>query len=317
MSKPIFIFSLPRSGSTLLQRILTSTDECASHSEPSFLLRLLGSGGILDRSAAYSEELVEKAFEDMEDEFPGYVDLYHQGVADLAQRLYDHAGAGHVYFVDKTPRYSLIASEIIKCFPDAKFIFLWRNPGSVMSSITNTWNKGIWNVEYYKVDLIHGTKSLYRARDLAGSRAVDIRYEDLVSNPQDCLSELADYLELPTLLSALDKPLPEKKGGTLGDQRGSRKYTKISADSLHSWKQTCNNWYRRRSLKKIIDQVPEYQKHYSNEELSLPQGKCGFFAGLRDMCTSLAAALKIWIRPRSLKVMLKHRVGLKSSISYR
>ena len=38
---PIFIISLPRSGSTLLQRILTSHESVASASEPWLLLPLI------------------------------------------------------------------------------------------------------------------------------------------------------------------------------------------------------------------------------------------------------------------------------------
>ena len=40
--KPVFIFSLPRSGSTLLQRVLTGHSEISSFAEPHFLLPLVG-----------------------------------------------------------------------------------------------------------------------------------------------------------------------------------------------------------------------------------------------------------------------------------
>ncbi|MFB6286927.1 MAG: sulfotransferase, partial [Candidatus Bipolaricaulia bacterium] len=40
--KPLFLFSLPRSGSTLLQRVLASSSEVSTVPEPWILLPLLG-----------------------------------------------------------------------------------------------------------------------------------------------------------------------------------------------------------------------------------------------------------------------------------
>ena len=38
-------------------------------------------------------------------------------------------------------------------FPDAKVIFLWRNPLAVVASIVETWTKGKWNVDRWQGDL--------------------------------------------------------------------------------------------------------------------------------------------------------------------
>ena len=61
---PIFIFSLPRAGSTLLQRMLAAHDAIASAPEPTFLLPLLYTLKDRDVYAAYSHELVVWAIED-------------------------------------------------------------------------------------------------------------------------------------------------------------------------------------------------------------------------------------------------------------
>ena len=48
-------------------------------------------------------------------------------------------------FVDKSPPYHLIAQQIISTFPDARFVFLWRNPLSVLASIVDTLADGRWD----------------------------------------------------------------------------------------------------------------------------------------------------------------------------
>ena len=51
-----------------------------------------------------------------------------------------------IYFLDKTPRYYLILKELEQVFPDAKFIFLFRNPVQIYASMLSTWGKDTFKV---------------------------------------------------------------------------------------------------------------------------------------------------------------------------
>src|SRR5215217_1222403 len=133
--KPIFIFSLPRTGSTLLQRVLSAHNEVSSVAEPWVLLPLLYS---LRKNGAYSEygnNLMVSAVEDFCSELPNGRDDYLFEIRECVLRLYQKVSKSSdspSYFLDKTPRYHLVADDIVQMFPDGKFILLWRHPLSVI-----------------------------------------------------------------------------------------------------------------------------------------------------------------------------------------
>jgi hypothetical protein len=164
--QPIFLISLPRSGSTLVQRVLTSHDKISSVSEPWFLLPVfwsLHSNGVY---ASYNHKLLNAAVEDLMTKLPNGMGDYAEAVRRYAMHVYASLSSpGDIYFIDKTPRYSLIADALIRFFPDARFIFLWRNPLSVTSSLINTYGKGKWILDYYRVDLYHGLSAMLEASD--------------------------------------------------------------------------------------------------------------------------------------------------------
>jgi len=128
MMNPVFIFSLPRSGSTLTQKILASHNYISTTSEPWLLLPILSS---FDEDMCYSKfghKLASNAIRDFYINLPSGLCDYHSEIADFVRKLYTKASSEEsIYFVDKTPIYYLVVETIIEIFPDAKFIFLWRN----------------------------------------------------------------------------------------------------------------------------------------------------------------------------------------------
>ncbi|NBC82494.1 MAG: sulfotransferase, partial [Bacteroidetes bacterium] len=146
---PLYIFSIPRSGSTLLQRILSSHAQISTKPETWFLLPLLymtKDEGVL---AEYGYSKFRNGFED----FRKDLKYYNDHLKDFILKNYkDSSDNQAVYFIDKTPRYSLISDKIIDLFNDeAKYIFLWRNPLSVASSMIESWGGGKWNLYKYEI----------------------------------------------------------------------------------------------------------------------------------------------------------------------
>ncbi|PJA08408.1 MAG: sulfotransferase, partial [Flavobacteriales bacterium CG_4_10_14_0_2_um_filter_32_8] len=86
---------------------------------------------------------------------------YYVAVRHFAEELYGKASDKQAtYFLDKTPRYSLVVEDVIETFPDGKFLFLWRNPLSLVASMMETWGSGRWNLYYLNVDLYQGLERL-------------------------------------------------------------------------------------------------------------------------------------------------------------
>lgn len=244
MTQPIFILSLPRSGSTLLQRLLLASGECATLGEPSLLLRFLGDNHRIARYASYRDNNVEISMHDMRSQWPEFDQSYNNGVRKLMSDIYQNLAEGKRYFIDKTPRYTLIADEIIKAFPDAKFIVLWRHPLAVAASMSSTFFKDLWRFDDFIIDLTTGLDRLHEFSNDHTPQICSIRYEDLVSNQEDTLTKIGTYLEIENLPEVANQVLPKSAGGTLGDSSGTKKYSKLSSDSLDQWRASYNNWYR-------------------------------------------------------------------------
>jgi len=226
MIKPVFIFSLPRSGSTLAQRILTRTSGVSSASEPWLLLPYIYTLRSQGQFSEYWHGRTVEAISDFCDVLPDGKNTYYKELRKFVTHLYqDAAGDGAVYFLDKTPRYHLVVNEIIDIFPDAKFIFLWRNPLAVASSIMDTWGKGRWNLHSYKIDLYSGLSSLTEAFEKHKNKVHAVRYEDLVTNPVQSWQGIMDYLELPFDQEMIEEFSDVKLQGRMGDPTGTKLYT--------------------------------------------------------------------------------------------
>ncbi|BCX49881.1 hypothetical protein HAHE_37890 [Haloferula helveola] len=239
------MLSLPRAGSTLLQRLMLASGRCATLGEPSLLLRFLGGDEVIARRATYWESLVETAEADIRKEWPEFDASYREGVAALMQRVYHGLAGGKEWFLDKTPRYTLIAEELRKTFPDAKFVVLWRHPLAVAASICQTYRDGSWCPDEFGIDLHEGLGRLMRFAEAHRESICEVRYEDLVSEPGPVLKRLGDYLGWPELEAAGEEELPASAGGTLGDSTGVKSYSKVSQDSRDKWIGQVDNWYRR------------------------------------------------------------------------
>jgi len=245
--QPLFLFSLPRAGSTLAQRILGSHEDISTAAEPWLLLPLLyarKSEGVL---AEYDHDAAFKAWEDFEKTLPGKSADMDAALRQFALELYTKAARpGARYFLDKTPRYHLIAAEIMRIFPDVKVIFLWRNPLAVMSSIIETFGRGRWNVYEFKIDLFNGLEHLLNAHQDFKQRAHAMRYEDLVKDSGTVVEKLCVYLDIPYKKSLIEEFAKATLRGRLGDYTGTKEYASISAEPLDKWKQQLCNPLRKR-----------------------------------------------------------------------
>ncbi|MBF2013971.1 MAG: sulfotransferase [Rivularia sp. T60_A2020_040] len=246
--KPLFIFSLPRSGSTLLQRILASHDQIATVAEPWILLPYLYTLKQKGVYAEYGHNIMTKAIQDFCTNLPNQQDDYLTEVHDFIIKLYAKAAPKNTtYFLDKTPRYHLIVEEIINLFPEAKFIFLWRNPLAIIASMIESFgrSKGKWNLYGWKIDLFVGLTNLLTAHEKFSTQIYSLRYENLVSQPDIELSKLFSYLDLeinPELFSNFNQV---QLKGKMGDPLRETQYQSLRCDSLEKWKQTLSNPIRK------------------------------------------------------------------------
>ncbi|MBU0481694.1 MAG: sulfotransferase [Proteobacteria bacterium] len=260
--KPIFIFSLPRSGSTLLQRILATSGQVATVSEPWLLLPFactLKADGV---KSQYGHGYAVKAIRDFYQQLPNGRRDYLDELRAFALNLYQkNSPPGSRYFLDKTPRYHLIVNEIFEIFPEAKFVFLWRNPLAVIASIINSWCKGKWKPQVWQLDLYDGSRNLINAYNEHSSQVHALQYERLVQSPARELKRLCDYLELEYTGKMIESFQDVSLEGSLGDKTGIREYQVLSDNSLAKWQKTFNNPFRRRWAIRYLAWLGEEHLH--------------------------------------------------------
>lgn len=260
MKSPIFLFSLPRSGSTLLQRVLMGHGQIASVAEPWLLLPFLS---ITTNSSVavteYGYDASKVAFGDFIANLPNKEDDYYQALASFASDLYQKQCVNNEqYFLDKTPRYYYIIPEIAKIFPNAKFIFLFRNPVQIMSSVIQTYVEDSLHELYVnRADLYYGPKILSNGYQLLKDKSYALHYEDFVQNPKQYTQEICNYLGLEFTNDMLTNFNDQNTRGRLGDSTGIYEYSSISKQSLDKWQQTFATKFKKQYLTKYINKIDD------------------------------------------------------------
>jgi hypothetical protein len=139
LREPVFIVAAPRSGSTLLFETLAAHDSIATlggeaHWLVEGLPELRPGSGATDSNRLTAAAMTPAAGE--------------QILAAIRERLQDSAGQPvrdrDLRFLEKTPKNALRIPFLRRLFPDARFIYLWRDPRENISSIIEAWRSGGW-----------------------------------------------------------------------------------------------------------------------------------------------------------------------------
>ena len=194
---PIFIVGLPRTGTTLTERIVSSHSQVESVGETQFLQMILRrESGVQSIEKMNPEMIAAVAKIDPGLIAKGYLD-------NVAYRLGDEP-----FFIDKLPFNFLFLGFIAKAFPDARIIHLGRNPMDACFSMY----KQIFTWAYKFSYSLDGLAQYYIAyerlrnhwRDVLGDRLIEVEYESLVSNTEVQTRSLLEKLGLEFEQSCLD-----------------------------------------------------------------------------------------------------------------
>jgi hypothetical protein len=248
---PIFVLSTARNGSTLLQRILGAYPEIATAAEPWLLIPFVYAQRERGVHAEYEHGTLARALQDFAAQLPGGAADWDAEVRAFAERLYRRSvEPGQRYFLDKTPPYFLIVDELFRLFPDAKYVFLWRNPLAVAASLAD-WPQRNWG-GLYRENLFFGLANLIRARERYADRSFAVRFEDYVSGDEATWQGLMDYIGLPFRPETLSAFVDVELTGRMGDKHGSALYGALSAEPLAKWRTTLANPLRKEAARRYL-----------------------------------------------------------------
>ena len=240
IERPVFIIAAPRSGSTLLFETLAE-----SHSICTLGGEAHGAIEGAQPSLRPGAPGVDSNRLERRHATPEVIRRLHEEFA--AQRRpapgADGADVAGLRFLEKTPKNALRIPFLDAAFPDAQFIFLWREPRANLASIIEAWKAGRW-VTYRGLDERADPWSLllppdWRAmRDaplpeiaafqwesanrialddlskIDRSRWTTVTYEDLIANPRAVIERLTKFMGISMdagLEQRLAAPLPPSR----------------------------------------------------------------------------------------------------------
>ena len=265
MKQIIFLISAPRSGSTLLQKLLVTSENINTAAEPWWLLPLLRYKSNQGYES-YNKRIASKAIED----FDEYVNRktgssLDNEIAKMVQAVYGSLAPDSGYFLDKTPRYYLIIDELRELFPQAKFIFLIRNPLEILASKLSSHN-GTFHAFYkYKIDLYESVNSITNSLHNREDNIFHLDYNELIVSESKCVMKLSSFLHLNDIDST--KINQVEVDGIMGDPKAMTQNEGIRLEKSF-WHNAIDSPVKYLVFKKIFSAIPDDYFHFSGTSKS-------------------------------------------------
>lgn len=190
-AEPIFIIGMPRTGTTLVDRILGSHPAVKSAGE----LQNFASA-LMDLSRQQSDKLPNKALDAVQ--LSTLIDFEELGLRYIESTRPATGTTPH--FTDKLPLNFLYAGLIRRALPKAKIVFLNRDPMDTIYAVYKTLFEGVYPFSYDLEELteyyIEYRNLLAHWQELMPGDMHAVQYESLVTDPEPVIRNLLEYCGL-------------------------------------------------------------------------------------------------------------------------
>jgi len=222
-STPIFVVGLPRTGTTLVDRIISSHSMVESAGETQLLQMAIRRSSGVETRVDMSPEIIEGAAP--------------KSPASIAKAYVDamsHRLGGKPFFVEKLPENVLYLGFIAKSWPDARIIHMRRHP---LDTCFAVYKQSYFRFAYSLGDLADYYLAYDRLsrhwREILGDRMIEVEYEELVSEPSREIRRLLDRLRLPFEDACLDF---DKNRASIATASSVQVREKMHVRSIGKWK---------------------------------------------------------------------------------
>jgi hypothetical protein len=247
--RPIFIGGSPRSGTTLVRTMLNTHPDIAIPRETRFL-PLLWENRDRWKGLDTDADLRRRLARVIAQSDWSRAERFEVPPAELAKRLAKDPGTlgsvigicyvayaevtGKKRWGDKRPMYARYLDAVFSFFPDTQFVNIVRDPRAAVASMRKLgWFEGhiAPGIELWDRSL----RAVEPWRDsLHDDQFYDLRYENLIEDPEHELGKVAGFLGLhaesvPTMLSY------HEHVDEMAMKYHSQLTKPVSADSLHNW----------------------------------------------------------------------------------
>ena len=200
---PLFVVGIWRSGTSLLYALLNQHPQIGLMYEADFLTLnpvFQWPGNAAQWTARFEGWNTSLSRHGID---PDSVPAGISNLAAASEAVYkSYAGKkGASVWGEKSPNYYDSLTRVAHCFPEAKFIVIWRDPASLCRSIQRAAQRSPW---FAKKGVTHraliGCEKLKRECERLSRRGAqlhEISYQDLTSQPQKVMEGICQFLELP------------------------------------------------------------------------------------------------------------------------
>ncbi len=240
----IFLIGSPRSGSTLLARMLGAHSAVHAPAEPHLLTPLahLGFYETVER-AAYDPIISQGGIRELVARLPAGEADYLDALRAYSDLLYARslAASGRTYLLDKTPAYALVLDFVARLYPKARYVVLTRHPMAIWSSYVESFFDGDFESAHRFNPLLE--RYLPAIARFLRERTVglhNVRYETLVRDPAAEGQRLCEFLGLPWEPGVVEygaEAAPTAAARGLGDPISVARETRPTTKSLAKWTQ--------------------------------------------------------------------------------
>lgn len=218
---PVFVVGFPRSGTTLVQQILSAHRELWTTLETHFFdkavkrlkewetrsLRPDELPGIWERIEAANGLIIPEA---LRETFGARAVEGKLDAGGLLAGIMDGmkpADSTATRWLEKTPQHISHLPKVWRVFPDARVIFVLRDPRDAISSRkpkdTDSSLRRIMRINHH-IRTWQNIVKQYEAHN-SDPRLTMIRYEDLVVAPEACIEKMAEHIGIAPDVTALER----------------------------------------------------------------------------------------------------------------
>jgi len=222
--QPIFIIGMPRSGTTVVDRLLGNHPDVTLAGElDDFALQLRWAA---NHQSTLDDIVLER--------------LPRIDYAELGRRYLDQTqwrAQGKPYFTDKLPRNWMVAGLIAKALPQARIVHLVRDPMAVCFSNFRVMFADAF-AHIYDLDALASHYLQYRRvvehwQAAMPDRILDVVYSDLVQQPEATMRRVVDFCGLDWDPACVDLTANESAVATLSTAQVREP---IHARALEEWR---------------------------------------------------------------------------------
>jgi len=206
---PVFIMGCPRSGTTMMASQLANAENAIALPEMQYIYPLLQDfQGPIDVGRAYRRLIDDFRFQvsDVqisENEFSAAAKA-NGGIGIIAKIIENYAygwdisidEANAIHWIEHAPETGKNTVLINRALPQARFIHIVRDPRSVYLSMLRLRRWNIWDPHKFTRIWSDAVGRCYRIAAQRPQQVIEVRYEDILSNPANELSKVCSFLGL-------------------------------------------------------------------------------------------------------------------------